>query len=94
MQQAYDGKLSDTKIEQIVNGDICFFKLSNDKHDSVLKIVYPGFSKIVITIEHSGLDTNENQEIDLQLSEITEKQLIKIIEDFVNSFLNSQSSIC
>ena len=86
LQQTYDGKIDNTKIEQTVNGDICFFKLSNDKHESILKIVYPGFSKILIYIEHSGLDTGDNKEFDLQLSEVTEKQLITIIEDFVSSF--------
>lgn len=86
LQQIYDGKLFNTKISQEINEKECFFNISNDEHESTLNIIYPGFSKIIISITHKGLNSPENREISLKLSEINEKGLISIIEDFVKEF--------
>lgn len=86
LQQTYEGKLFKTDISQNVSDDNCYFKLANSEHESILSILYPGFSKIIISITHKGLDTPENKEIHLKLSDITEKELAKIVEDFVKEF--------
>ena len=86
LQQTYDGKLFNTEIEQYVNDDSCVFKLSNKKNSSSLKIIYPGFSKIVISIIHEGLDSPENKEVQLKLSEITQSELISIVENYIKEF--------
>lgn len=52
----------------------------------MLRIVYPGFAKIVIYITHEGLDSPENKEIQLSLTKISQKELITIVEDFIKDF--------
>ena len=60
--------------------------MKNNKQDSTLKIVYPGFAKIIISITHDGLDSPENSEIQLPLTKINQKKLISIVEDFIKDF--------
>ena len=60
--------------------------MKNKKQDSMLRIVYPGFAKIVIYITHEGLDSPENKEIQLSLTKISQKELITIVEDFIKDF--------
>ncbi len=86
LQKTYEDKLYNTKIEQFTDEKQCVFKLSNRNNESVLKIVYPGFSKIVVYIFHSGLDSPENREITLPLTKITSKDISKIVEDFIEEF--------
>lgn len=86
LQKSYEEKLFDTEIEQFTNEEQCVFKLKNKKQESSLRIVYPGFAKIVIYITHEGLESPENKEITLSLSKITSKELIKITEDFIKEF--------
>ena len=52
LQQTYEEKLFDTKIEQYVDENRCEFNLKSKKGDSSLKIIYPGFGKITILINH------------------------------------------
>lgn len=86
LQKAYEEKLFETKISQYCDELQSVFQLSNPKQESRLKIIYPGFAKIVIYIIHDGLDSPENKEISLNLNEITPKILSKIIEDFIKEF--------
>lgn len=86
LQKAYEEKLFGTKIEQYTDSEQCVFMLKNRKHESCLRIVYPGFAKIVIYITHEGLDTPEDTEISMPLTKITQKELIKIVEDFIKEF--------
>lgn len=86
LQKIYEEKLFDTKINQYVNEEECVFHLKNENQDSRLKIVYPGFSKIIIYIIHEGFDSPENSEISLPLSKITQSELIKMIENFIKEF--------
>lgn len=88
IQQSYDGKLKNAKINQEINGDKCCFSISDDTNESTLTMIYSGFSKILVYIVHKGLNSPENKEIELKLSEVTEKGLISIIENFVNEFKN------
>ncbi len=64
----------------------CIFSLKNKNNKSSLRIVYPGFAKIMIYIEHEGLDSPENKELALQLDKITQKELINIVESFIEEF--------
>lgn len=86
LQKAWEEKLFDTHIEQFTDSEQCVFHLKNNKQDSMLRIVYPGFAKIVIYITHEGLDSPENKEIQLSLTKISQKELIKIVEDFIKEF--------
>lgn len=86
LQKAYEEKLFDTKIEQYTDDEQCVFHLKNKNQDSTLRIVYPGFAKIIVYITHEGLDSPENREIQLALTKISQKELIKIVEDFIKEF--------
>lgn len=86
LQKAWEEKLFNTEIEQYTDKEQCVFHLKNKKQDSTLKIVYPGFAKIVIYITHDGLDSPENTEIQLPLTKINQKKLISIVEDFIKDF--------
>ena len=86
LQKAWEEKLFNTEIEQYTDGEQCVFHLKNNKQDSTLKIVYPGFAKIIISITHDGLDSPENSEIQLPLTKINQKKLISIVEDFIKDF--------
>ena len=39
-----------------------------------------------IYINHEGLDSPENKEIQLSLTKISQKELITIVEDFIKDF--------
>ena len=86
LQNIYEEKLFETKIEQYANDNLCSFRIINKKKESELTIIYPGFSKVIINITHSGLDTPENRDINLPLPKVTQKELTKIIEDFIKEF--------
>lgn len=86
LQKSYESKLQETQIEQYTNSEQCVFCLKNQSGESSLRIVYPGFAKIMIYIEHVGLDSPENREISLQLDKITQKELINIVENFIEEF--------
>ncbi len=86
LQKSYEERLFDTEIEQYTNEEQCVFKLKNKKQESTLKIVYPGFTKIIVYITHEGLDSPENKDIQIPLTKITQKDLVKIVEDFIKEF--------
>ena len=85
LQKTYDGKLKNAQIYQIVNDDACFFRIISDKNESTLRILYKGFSKIVIYISYTGLDSPENMTLELQLNEITKPKLVDIVENFIKN---------
>lgn len=89
MQKLYEDKLYKTKIEQSSNSTSSSFTLKKGDKLSELKITYPGFSKINIEVIHHGLDSPENKRINLNLPELDETRLTKILEDFVQEFKNS-----
>lgn len=86
LQKSYETKLFETEIEQYTNSEQCVFRLKNKSGESSLRIVYPGFAKIMIYINHEGLDSPENKEISLPLDKITQKELINIVESFIEEF--------
>lgn len=89
LQKAYEEKLFHTKIDQYSDELQSVFQLKHDDRESRLKITYPGFAKIMIYITHEGLDTPENKEISLNLNEVTQKEIAKIVEDFIKDFKKS-----
>lgn len=86
VQKLYEEKLFKTQIEQYSNSTVSSFSLKKLNNQSELKITYPGFSKINIDIIHQGLDTPENKRISLDLAELDEIRLTKILEDFIQEF--------
>ena len=78
-----------TKIDQYTDELQSVFQLKHGDRESRLKIIYPGFAKIVIYITHQGLDTPENKEISLNLNAVTQKGIAKIVEDFIKEFKQS-----
>lgn len=86
LQKAYEEKLFHTTISQYSDELQSVFQLKHGNQESRLKIIYPGFAKLVIYITHEGLDSPENQEISINLNEVTQKSLAKIVEDFIKEF--------
>ncbi|MEI8129018.1 MAG: hypothetical protein WCG95_05310 [bacterium] len=86
MQKLYEEKLFQTQVEQYSNSALSSFVLRKGNQVSELKITYPGFSKINIDIIHQGLDSPENKRIGLDLTELDESRLTKILEDFIQEF--------
>lgn len=86
MQKLYEEKLFQTQIEQYSNSALSLFSLKKDNRISELKITYPGFSKINVDIVHQGLDSPENKRISLDLTELDERKLTKILESFISEF--------
>ncbi len=86
LQKTYEEKLFNTKIEHFIDEDQCVFNIQNKSFSSSLKIIYPGFAKIIIYITHDGLDSPENREIHLQLAQVTQHEIVDIVEDFIKEF--------
>lgn len=86
VQKLYEEKLFEIEIEQYSNEAQSSFILKKGDKISELKITYPGFAKINIDIIHQGLDSPENRHIGLDLSELNEKKLTDILEDFIKEF--------
>lgn len=86
LQKLYEEKLFKTQIEQYSNSTLSAFVLKKENQVSELKITYPGFSKINIDIINQGLDSPENKRISLDLTELDDTRLTKIIEEFIQEF--------
>lgn len=88
LQKSYEEKLKSTEIVQFTTDEQCVFELKNKNNNSksILRIIYPGFAKIVISIKHEGLDSPENSEISLPLDKVTQKELIEIVENFIKEY--------
>lgn len=86
LQNAWEEKLFGIEIEQFTNSEQCVFRLKHKNQESTLRIIYPGFAKIIISIVHEGLDSPENTEIQLPLAKITRQELVNIVEEFIREF--------
>lgn len=86
LQKSWEEKLFNTKIEQYTDDIQSIFRLSHPKQTSLLKILYPGFAKVIVYITHEGLDSPENNEISIPLNQINTKELTKIVENFIKEF--------
>ena len=86
LQKAYEERLFNTKVEQYTEENKSVFRLKNENQTSTLKVIYPGFAKVLIQINHEGLNTPENQEMTLPLKQIDQKLLVSIVESFIKEF--------
>ena len=50
-------------------------------------MMYPGYSKLVVYITHSGFDSPENREIVVPLNLVNEDKIDEILEGFINEFI-------
>lgn len=89
LQKSWEEKLFNTKIEQYTSDTQSVFRLINPNQTSLLKIVYPGFAKVIVYITHEGLNSPENKEISLSLNEINNKEITHIVEEFIREFKNT-----
>ena len=87
LQKTYEDRFVNIKIEQYTDEKQSVFRLIKSRNESRLKIVYPGFSKVIVYIVHSGLDSPENREISLPINMITQKEVSDIVEDFIKEFV-------
>ena len=87
LQKSYEEKLSGVRIEQFTDEQQSIFRLIKGKNESRLTIVSPGFSKIIVYIVHSGLDSPENREISLPLNVVTPQKISELVEGFINEFM-------
>lgn len=88
IQNTYDGQLENTEIEQYTGEEQSVFRLVSPRRESILKIIYLGYSKVVITTTHSGLNSPENKELYLSINEITPKTIEQIVENFISEYKN------
>lgn len=88
-QKECETKLKNTQIYQYTNNIECVFSLKNKKAHSELILRYDGFTKINIEINHSGLDSPENSKNDISLNKITEKEIIHLLKQLKEEFIQS-----
>lgn len=86
LQKAYEEKLFKTKIEQYSDELQSVFRLKHEKCESCLKIIYPGFTKIFISITYEGLETPENVEFSIGLNDVTQNRISKVVEGYIKEF--------
>ena len=87
LQKTYEAKLPDVKIEQFTDIEQSIFRISDGNKASQVTMRYPSYTKIIIYISHSGFDTPENREVVLTLSEFNQNKIEKIMEDFINEYV-------
>ena len=88
-QKECETKLTNTNVSQYANSIECVFSLKNELIHSELVLRYNGFAKIKIEIIHSGLDSAENSKIELPLSKLTEKELLKLLKQLKDEYKQS-----
>lgn len=88
-QKECETKLTNTDVSQYANSIECVFSLKNSKIHSELILRYNGFAKFRIEIIHSGLDSAENSKIEIPLSKLTEKELVKLLKQLKNEYKQS-----
>ncbi|MDR1326905.1 MAG: hypothetical protein LBJ74_00705 [Heliobacteriaceae bacterium] len=71
----------DKEIEQYTGLKESVFRIKNN----MVKIVYCGLGKVNIYTIYEGLDSPENTEVTIPLGKLTQKELTKIVEDFICS---------
>lgn len=86
LQKTYEEKLFNTKIEQYSDELQSVFRLKHEKCESCLKIIYPGFTKLFISISYEGLESPENVEFSIDLKDVTQSRISKIVEGYIKEF--------
>ena len=86
LQKHYEEKIFETNVEYVSGETTSKFILTKGSAQSELQINYNGFSKINVNIVHQGSKDLENRNFEIDLSQITEENVTKLVEDFVKSF--------
>lgn len=79
-QKECETKLTNTQVSQYANNIESVFSLKNETLHSELVIRFNGYAKFKIEINHSGLDSAENTKLEIPLSQLTDKELTKLLK--------------
>ena len=86
LQKAYEEKLFNAKIEQYCDELQSVFRIKHKECESCLKIIYPGFTKLFISIRYDGLETPENEEFEIELRNVNQSNISNIVEKYITTF--------
>ena len=92
-QKAYEDKFDGVKVAQFANEYESIFRVSDDKNESRLTIISPKFSKVILAVTHSGLESPENSTKELPLNQVTVNGISEITEEFIQDFLRRNQYI-
>lgn len=85
-QKECETKLTNTQVSQYANNIESVFSLKNETLHSELVIRFNGYVKFKIEINHSGLDSAENTKLEIPLSQLTDKELTKLLKQLKQEY--------
>lgn len=85
-QKECETKLTNTQVSQYANNIESVFSLKNETLHSELIIRFNGYAKFKIEINHSGLDSAENTKLEIPLSQLTDKELTKLLKQLKQEY--------
>lgn len=85
-QKECETKLTNTQVSQYANNIESVFSLKNETLHSELVIRFNGYAKFKIEINHSGLDSAENTKLEISLSQLTDKELTKLLKQLKQEY--------
>lgn len=85
-QKECETKLTNTQVCQYANNIESVFSLKNETLHSELVIRFNGYAKFKIEINHSGLDSAENTKKEFPLSQLTDKELTKLLKQLKQEY--------
>lgn len=85
-QKECETKLTNTQVSQYANNIESVFSLKNETLHSELVIRFNGYAKFKIEINHSGLDSAENKKKEFPLSQLTDKELTKLLKQLKQEY--------
>ena len=85
-QKECETKLTNTQVSQYSNNIESVFSLKNETLHSELVIRFNGYAKFKIEINHSGLDSAENTKLEIPLSQLTDKELTKLLKQLKQEY--------
>lgn len=85
-QKECETKLTNTQVSQYANNIESVFSLKNETLHSELVIRFNGYAKFKIEINHSGLDSAENTKKEFPLSQLTNKELTKLLKQLKQEY--------
>lgn len=86
-QKRNEEKLFETVITQSVSEEKSFFRLKNEKTESLFNISYPGYTKINVQISHKISNEEEKKEkLYMETNEFTEEKIEYLLNSFIRDF--------
>lgn len=85
-QKECETKLTNTQVSQYANNIESVFSIKNETLHSELVIRFNGYAKFKIEINHSGLDSAENTKLEIPLSQLTDKELTKLLKQLKQEY--------